>query len=129
MAIELRMLVWSTIVLMAVILIQAFSVIRTVGPGPLAGNRESLPPPTEFQARGKRAVGNHIENLVIFAPLVLVAVVSKHLDTLTALGAQLFFWGRLAHAAIYFAGVPYVRTIAFGVSLAGTILVLRADLL
>ena len=35
------------------------------------------------------------------------------------LGAQLFFWGRVAHAVVYIAGVPYVRTLVFGASIVG----------
>ena len=37
----------------------------------------------------------------------------------TAWGAQLFFWARVAHAAIYIAGIPYVRALAFVASLSG----------
>lgn len=39
----------------------------------------------------------------------------------TALGAMLFFWGRVAHAVVYVAGIPYLRTAAFGVSLLGLV--------
>jgi len=43
---------------------------------------------------------------------------------MTALGAQLFFWARLAYAAIYIAGIPWARTAAFVVSAAGLVLIL-----
>ena len=42
---------------------------------------------------------------------------------MTLLGAQLFFWGRVAHAAIYVAGIPWLRTGAWGVSIAGLVLI------
>ncbi len=128
MPIELQMLVLAVVLLVAAIMVQASAGIVAVGAGPMAGNRDDLPPPTTFQARGKRVVENHIENLVVFAPLALVAVVSHHTSPWTAAAAQLFFWGRLAHAVIYFIGVPYVRTAAYMVSVAGVAIFILADL-
>ncbi len=128
MPIELRMLVWSAILLLALILIQSGAGVAAAGVGAMAGNRESLPPPTPFQARAKRTVDNHIENLVMFAPLVIAAVLSHRTGPWTALGAQLYFWGRLAHGALYLAGIPFIRTLAHGVNLAGMGLVILADL-
>jgi len=51
-----------------------------------------------------------LESLVLFAALVLAAVVAGKTNAMTALGAQLFFWARLAYAIVYLAGVPWVRT-------------------
>ena len=42
---------------------------------------------------------------------------------MTLLGAQLFFWGRVAHAIVYIAGIPWLRTAAWGVSVIGLILI------
>jgi uncharacterized MAPEG superfamily protein len=39
------------------------------------------------------------------------------------LGAHLFFWGRVAYAATYLAGNPWLRTAIWGVSLAGLVLI------
>ena len=41
----------------------------------------------------------------------------------TALGATVFFWARVAYAVVYIAGIPWVRTAVWGVSLAGILLV------
>ena len=40
-----------------------------------------------------------------------------------ALGAQLFFWARLVYAPVYLAGVPWVRTAVWLVSIVGLILI------
>jgi uncharacterized MAPEG superfamily protein len=93
----------------------------------MAGNRDDLPPPTRFQARAQRTVNNHIENLVIFAPLLIAAVLAHRTGSWTALGAQLYFWGRLAHAALYLAGIAGVRTLAHGVNLIGMGLIILVD--
>jgi uncharacterized MAPEG superfamily protein len=45
---------------------------------------------------------------------------------MTLLGAQLFFWGRVAHAVIYIAGIAWARTIAWAVSVAGLVLLFTA---
>jgi uncharacterized MAPEG superfamily protein len=39
------------------------------------------------------------------------------------LGATIFFWARLAHAVIYLAGVPWVRTLAWTVSAIGLVMI------
>jgi uncharacterized MAPEG superfamily protein len=53
------------------------------------------------------------------AALVLVAQVAGISNEATASGAVLFLWGRVAHAIIYIAGIPYLRTVAFAVALIG----------
>lgn len=64
-----------------------------------------------------------LESLVLFAALVLAAVVAGKTNAMTALGAQLFFWARLAYAIVYLAGVPWVRTGVWLVSIIGLILI------
>ena len=64
-----------------------------------------------------------LENLPVFAALVLVAHLSGASNETTALGATIFFWGRVAHAGAYIAGIPYLRTLAFAVSLTGMLMI------
>ncbi len=64
-----------------------------------------------------------LENLVLFTALVLVAVAAGKTNDMTLLGAQLFFWARLAYAAIYIAGIIWVRTLAWLVSMAGLVVI------
>jgi uncharacterized MAPEG superfamily protein len=89
----------------------------------LMGNREGLGEPTGWAGRARRAYINMFEGLVLFAALVLVAVVAQRTNATTALGAQLFFWARLAHAVIYLAGIPWLRSAVWGVSVVGLILI------
>jgi uncharacterized MAPEG superfamily protein len=60
---------------------------------------------------------------VLFAVLVLVAVVTNRTNDVTLLGAQLFFWGRVAYAFIYLAGLPWLRTLSWFVSVIGLVLI------
>ena len=69
--------------------------------------------------RAKRAHLNMLENIVLFAALVLIAAVAGKANATTAMGAMIFFWGRLAYAIIYVAGIPWLRTGAWVVSVVG----------
>lgn len=89
-----------------------------------AGNRDSTPPVPPWVGRANRAHRNLIENLPHFAALVLVAHVAGLANETTALGATLFLWARVAHAAVYIAGIPWVRTAAFAAGLAGESMIL-----
>jgi uncharacterized MAPEG superfamily protein len=126
MGIELTMLVYATALLIALVLVQATVGVNAQGLQPMAGPRDDLPDPKPFQARTKRVVDNHREGLTMFAPLILAAVLAHTINQWTALGAQLFFYSRLAHAALYLLGVPMVRPLAWAVGLAGTLMVLAA---
>lgn len=126
MNVELTMLAYSAALLLVLVLIQAGAGIRSVGLMPLANSRDGLPPPQGFHARALRCVDNHREGLTIFAPLVLVAALTHVSNGTTVLGAQMFFYSRVAHAVLYLAGVPMVRPLAWAVGLAGTLMVLAA---
>ena len=92
-----------------------------------AGNRdESRESSQGWQARLRRASANMNENLVLFAALVLVVSVAGKANATSALGAQVFFGARIAHAVIYVAGVPYLRTLAWAVSIAGMFMIASA---
>jgi len=58
---------------------------------------------------------NAVENLVIFAPLVLILDAQDHSTESTAIACAVYFWARLAHAVIYALGIPVLRTLAFSI--------------
>lgn len=68
-----------------------------------------------WAARLKRAHENAVENLVVFAPLVLVAHAFGVSTHATVLAAVIYLWARIAHAGSYTFAIPWVRTIAFAV--------------
>jgi uncharacterized MAPEG superfamily protein len=124
MTIELKLLVWSTALALIQMLIALLAAIAQVGLMPLVGNRENLPAFKGWAARARRAHHNMLESLTIFAALVLVAQVAGKSNATTALGAQLFFWSRLAYAPVYVIGIPWLRTGLWGVSFAGLLQIL-----
>ena len=120
---ELKLLVWSVGLTIVQVLVAVVGATLQVGTLALVGNRETLPSIEGWAGRAARAHRNMLENLVLFAILVLVAQVAGKANAMTALGAQLFFWGRVAYAPIYIIGIPWARTAAFGVSAAGLVLI------
>ena len=120
---ELTYLVWSAVLTFVLVLIAVSGAQLQVGLEQLAGNREDLPKMTGWAGRAERAHRNMLENLILFAILVLVAQAAGVRNGMTLLGAQLFFWGRVAHAVLYIAGIPWARTAAWGVSVVGLILI------
>ena len=59
------------------------------------------------------AHSNAVENLVVFAPLVLILDSLNVSTWATVIACAGFFWARLAHAILYALGVPVLRTVAF----------------
>ena len=82
----------------------------------------------EWAHRAYRAHMNAIENIVIFAPLVLAVEITGANNETTAMACAIFFWARLLHAPFYILNTPFVRTIAYFVGL-GACLVLAYQLL
>jgi len=116
---DLKYLLFSTILCFVQVLVAAAGANQAVGLPKLAGNREDLPVIGGWAGRAKRAHLNMIENLVLFAALVLIAVAAGKANAATAMGAMIFFWARLAYAIIYVAGIAWLRTAAWFVSVSG----------
>ena len=70
-------------------------------------------PQSPWAVRLMRAHDNAVENLVVFAALVLVANAVGVSGGAVATAAVVYFWARLVHAVAYAFGVPWVRTLAF----------------
>jgi len=120
---ELTLLLWSVVLMFAQMLIAVQGATMQVGLMTLVQNREKLPELTGWAGRASRAHRNMIENMALFAALVLVAVLADKTNDMTLLGAQLFFWARLVYAGVYIAGIPWLRTGVWTVSVIGIILI------
>jgi len=120
---DLRLLLWTLVLTFVEVLVAVLAAQAQVGLGMLAGNREGLPTLTGFAGRSRRAHRNMLESLPLFIGLVLIAQIAGKASEATLLGAQLFFWGRLAHWLLYIIGIPWLRTIAWLVSVIGLIVI------
>jgi uncharacterized MAPEG superfamily protein len=120
---ELMWLLWAVALTFAQMLVAVSGATLQVGLPKLAGNREGLPPCTGWAGRAQRAHHNMLENLALFAALVLIVVVSGKSNSTTLLGAQIFVCARLVYAFVYLAGIPWLRTAVWGVSVVGLLLI------
>jgi len=123
MTTELVLLVYSGLLTLVLAVIAVLGAMQQVGLPTLAGNREGMPEITGWAGRAERAHRNMLESLVLFAIAVLVAKSIGVSNGMTVLGAQLFFWGRVAHAVLYLAGIPWLRTGAWAISILGIVLI------
>ena len=79
-------------------------------------------PQSPWAQRLMAAHTNAVENLVLFAPLVIVLHLLGISTGLTITACVLYFSSRLAHAVIYAWGVPLFRTLSFLASWAALII-------
>lgn len=77
------------------------------------GYPDNPKPLAKWAQRMKAAHYNAVENLVVFAALVLVAQAAGIHNAAIAGAATVYFWARVAHAAAYTFAIPWVRTVAF----------------
>jgi uncharacterized MAPEG superfamily protein len=86
----------------------------------------SFEPLKGLAGRVDRAFYNFLETFPLFATLVLVANSMGVHNSLTVWGAGLYFWARVAYLPIYMSGIHVLRTLTWGVSVAGMVLFLVA---
>ncbi len=93
--------------------------------GTMANPSRDDKPQSAWAQRLYFAHTNAVDNLVVFAPLVMILDSMGHSTQSTVIACAVYFWARLAHAVVYALGVPVLRTLAFAVGfLAQAVLVL-----
>ena len=106
------------------VLIASTLATRSRGPGWNIGNREGdAPPLTPVAGRADRASRNFLETFAFFAAALVCAIAIDRTGDRTVLGAQLYFWARLAYLPVYLMGIPVVRSLIWVVSVVGILLV------
>lgn len=127
MTTELCMLVWSVVLGLVQIALAATCSVGQRGLGWAASARDEVRPPLSgIGGRLDRARANFLETFPLFVAVVLAAHLLQRHDNMTVLGAQLYFWARLAYVPAYAAGIPYLRTLIWAASIVGIVLVLAA---
>lgn len=129
MTVELQMLAWSILLGFVYLGLAGAAITKQRGPAWNVGARdEKLPEPTGRAGRLDRAFQNFKETFPYFAAAVLISeFVSRQTgqgNQLSVIGAQLYFWARVAYIPLYAFGVPVVRTLVWLVSIIGIFLVL-----
>lgn len=115
---ELEYLVFTTLFTALMWVPYILNLIAVRGLKDAVAYPENPKPTYAWAQRMKAAHYNAVENLVVFAALVLVAdAVALH-NAVTLMACVVFFWARVVHFLAYSFKVPWVRTLAFGVGFA-----------
>ena len=122
MTAELIMLFWAVVLTFLQVIATVILCNIQASPTELAGNRDTFSP-EGIAGRASRAHRNMLENLPLFAALVLIVHVAGLSSDTSILGAQIFVIARLAFAIIYIIGIPWIRTAAFLISVVGLVMV------
>jgi uncharacterized MAPEG superfamily protein len=129
MTTELTILAWTLVLALAQIFLA--SALRTRETGlvfNMSARDGEAPPPSPLTSRVQRAQANLFETLPLFAAAVLIAHVGGRNNEMTLLGSQMYLAARVLYLPLYAFGVPVVRTLVWGVSLAGLVMILKAIL-
>ncbi|HEY4531109.1 MAG TPA: MAPEG family protein [Luteimonas sp.] len=122
---ELQMLVWAIVLGLVHLMLDAGMKTSERGLAWNASARDGEAKPLgPVAGRVNRSWSNFLETFPMFTAAVLAVVLAERTGDRTVLGAQLYFWARLAYIPAYAAGIPYVRSLIWGVSLLGIVLVL-----
>jgi uncharacterized MAPEG superfamily protein len=110
---ELQSLVWVTILTAVMWIPYVLDRVAVLGLRDTVGYPLEPKPQSPWARRMKAAHDNAVENLVVFAALVLVANTLGISNGVTALAASLYFWARFVHVIAYTFALPWIRTLAF----------------
>lgn len=113
MSVEITYLTWT--VLFTALMWAPYILDRFVTWGivPTLSYPESPPAQSPWAQRARKAHANAVENLVLFAALVLVVQVMGKTGDTAAMACIVYFWARVVHFGVYTLAIPYARTLAF----------------
>lgn len=112
---ELKMLTWVAALHLVIWIPYILNLIIVRGIVDAVGYPEDPKPMADWAQRMKAAHYNAVENLVVFAALVLTAHVAGVSSGTTVVACTVYFWARVAYVIVYTLGIPWLRTIAFAV--------------
>ena len=110
---ELSYLTWITALTGLMWIPYILNMIMVRGLIDAVGYPENPKPIAPWAARMQAAHANAVENLVVFAALVLIAHAAGIHNAITARACAVYFWTRVVHFVIYTFKIPWVRTLTF----------------
>jgi uncharacterized MAPEG superfamily protein len=110
---ELSYLTWTTIITALMWMPYVLNLIAVRGLVAAVSYPVDPKPLAPWAARMKQAHANAIENLVVFATLVLVAHIAGVNNEVTAIACAVYFWARVVHFVVLGFGIPWIRTLSF----------------
>ncbi|MCO5064343.1 MAG: MAPEG family protein [Rhizobiaceae bacterium] len=121
---ELTYLAWSVVLLVVHIVVQALFLTKDGGLAHTVGARDGDAPLSVVTDRLTRALRNFLETYGAFIALALALQVTGKTGGIGAIGAALWFWARVVYVPAYALGIPYLRSLVWGVALVGLLMML-----
>ena len=121
---ELTYLLYAVILLILHMVVQATLSDLSKGLLWALGSQDEPREQNVIAMRVEKALRNYVYNLPAFIALALMLKVTELGTEITALGAALFFWARVAYIPAYASGILFVRSIAWFASLGGLVLMI-----
>ncbi|WP_299349576.1 MAPEG family protein [uncultured Shimia sp.] len=89
--------------------------------GALANYDPNAIPQSAWAQRAMRAHKVSVEAFVAFAPLAIIAMMTRPEDTYPGTLAMFFFFGIVGHYIVYAIGIPVLRTLVFAMAAFSTL--------
>lgn len=122
---EIGILAWSVVLLIAQIVLQAQTATAELGYSYNLGSRDAERAPQGALARrARRALTNFLETYVAYVALALALAVTGKTGGAGALGAQIWIVARVLFVPAYLVAVPFARSILWGFSIGGLLLMI-----
>ena len=115
MSTELTMLTWVILFTALCWIPYILNLIMVQGLVEAVGYPEEPKKLAPWAVRMKKAHYNAVENLVLFAALVLILNAVGISNETTVLACTVYFWARVVHYLVYTSGIPWLRTLAYAV--------------
>ena len=112
---ELMWLTWVTALTAVMWVPYILNTLAVRGLVDAVGYPDDPKPLAPWAQKMKAAHYNSVENLVVFATLVLIATAAGISNATTELACQVYFWARVVHVLAYTFAIPWVRTISFAI--------------
>ena len=110
---ELMSLIWVTTLTAILWIPYTLNTIAVRGLTDAVGYPADPKPLAGWAQKMKAAHANAVENLVVFAALVLIANAAGVSNETTVLACTVYFWSRVVHLLAYTFAIPWVRTLSF----------------
>jgi uncharacterized MAPEG superfamily protein len=125
MPLELKLLAWSVVLLLVHIVLQAATSSSELGlPYAMSPRDEGHEPRSIYARRIRRALNNLLETYPGFVALALGLVLARKTGGVGEIGAEIYLATRVLYLIVYATGVPVVRTLFWGISIIGLIMML-----
>lgn len=118
MTTEVTYLAWSAILTLLIRIPWMIDKIRIRGLDKVTAYPEDSEPLSDWGRRAWIAHEDAIQNLVVFAVLVVALHLAGESNAWTRFAAATYFWARVVHFGVYAAGIPRVKTVAYLVAFA-----------